>query len=128
MNRDKKRIERNRRAYNKLKERVAICEKDIRHGKRPRVKKQKKTKLKTYTDYYVYIKSPTWFALRARALKRDNGLCVHCKKPAVWVHHTKYSFPYGTEKIRQLQSVCVVCHKIIHHEFDEISMRELINK
>jgi 5-methylcytosine-specific restriction endonuclease McrA len=81
-------------------------------------KKQKANKktLEVYTDYYQFLKSKTWRILRDRVFKRDKHRCIHCGKYANQVHHKKYSYPYGSEKLTQLESVCGNCHAIIHEK------------
>ena len=78
-------------------------------------KKKKATKSSiSYTNYDTFIKSKCWQRMRKKVLKRDRNKCVHCKSKATQVHHKEYVFPYGTESLDILESVCKTCHLIIH--------------
>lgn len=43
-----------------------------------------------YASYQDYLQSERWKKIRARALQKNKGRCVHCGKPATQVHHSKY--------------------------------------
>lgn len=73
-------------------------------------RKQRLTKANRYND-------PTYQANRAKALKRDNGKCVRCGKPASIVDHVRPLTPIsdgdepGTHDLDELQSLCPDCDR-----------------
>lgn len=68
-------------------------------------------------DYYhVYMKSPEWFTLREKVLKRDGYLCRGClEEKATQVHHASYR-NFGKEFAFELVSLCHACHDRFHED------------
>ena len=67
-----------------------------------------------YSSYKDYLRSPTWKNIRERVLKRANGLCELCGRPAAQVHHLSYSREIlrgDKRKLRHLIAICRVCHQ-----------------
>ena len=81
--------------------------------------------------YGRYIRSKTWFRIRAMIIKRDSEECVVCGEEALHVHHWKYPKVFGTEKLKWLSAICYRCHGIIHedykYELDEIQYSKSID-
>lgn len=69
---------------------------------------------KLYKNYKKFLKSFEWHYIRNKVLKRDNYVCVYCGSKAIQVHHKKYGV-WGSEKIKDLISLCGKCHKKIHN-------------
>lgn len=65
-------------------------------------------------EYQTYLESEKWARLRERVLRRDKYLCQECRKcEATQVHHKTYKRIFN-EPMRDLVSVCKICHKAIH--------------
>jgi hypothetical protein len=63
-----------------------------------------------YSSYEQYLRHPNYLAVRAEALKRANGLCECCGKPASEVHHLRYP-PWGEfDIVENLLAICHQCH------------------
>ena len=70
-------------------------------------------------------KGPAYIAVQEAALKRDEGLCLVCGKPAhKEPHHIKYKSEGGGDVVENVGSLCYDCHNLIHHK----GLRELIEK
>lgn len=64
-------------------------------------------------DYADYLQSPHWKALRARVLRRDDGICQGCLvNRATEVHHLTYE-RRGREMAFDLVSLCRTCHEAL---------------
>jgi len=68
-----------------------------------------------YSSYEEYLKTPTFRAARAVALKLANGRCARCEGVATQVHHhqpksVRYP-PWGTWDVpSNLEAICHDCH------------------
>ncbi len=66
-------------------------------------------------SYKQKLKDPRWQKKRLKVLERDEFSCVHCKdkETTLHVHHKKYTDdPWGAP-MKDLETVCEDCHKII---------------
>lgn len=67
-----------------------------------------------WTVYTQYLRSEKWKRKRLRVLQRDGFRCRLCKqRKATTVHHLTYS-RVGREWLRDLISVCSLCHSQKH--------------
>lgn len=63
-----------------------------------------------------YLSSAQWKALRAKVLKRAQGMCEGCASaPAAEVHHLTYA-RWGREMLFDLVAVCKPCHAAVHED------------
>lgn len=70
-----------------------------------------------FPTYRKYTDSPLWASIRRRVLARSNG-CILCGRPAVQVHHLRYTLDVLKGKDdSQLVAICRGCHRSI--EFRE---------
>ncbi len=55
-------------------------------------------------------------ACRTAVLARDRGHCriPQCRRKAVHLHHLIYRAQGGTWQTRNIVSLCVLCHQLIH--------------
>ena len=66
--------------------------------------------------YNAYLFSPEWQKIRAKVLKRANGVCEGClEAPAVLAHHKTYERA-GNEMGFDLVALCQACHDVIHQK------------
>jgi hypothetical protein len=76
-------------------------------------------------DYYQYIRSDAWRAVKIRYLKSAlPNDCFVCRKPwsnAFHFHHRSYE-RLGREWLTDIVPVCRPCHALIHRIVDEIGM------
>lgn len=64
--------------------------------------------------YDGYLGSAQWKALRAKVLKRAQGMCEGCASaPATEVHHLTYA-RWGREMLFDLVAICEACHDAVH--------------
>jgi len=64
--------------------------------------------------YRSHLNSPEWKRMRAKVLKRSNGLCEGClEAPAAEVHHLTYRNLFA-ELAFQLVALCRDCHEQVH--------------
>jgi len=64
--------------------------------------------------YHEYLKSPEWYALRERVMRRADGFCEICALgQPTQVHHTTYKHVFH-EFIWELRAVCDRCHARLH--------------
>lgn len=77
-------------------------------------------------NHQEYLKSERWIKLRQEVLKRDNFICVDCKKTctgsiltkhgrATEVHHTTYASLGTSYEINDCISLCNKHHKERHN-------------
>ena len=75
----------------------------------------------TREEYHQYLKSDEWREIRAKVLKRNNGLCCYCnRKPSKIVHHIiydVYNLGKEDEHSANLMPVCSSCHAYLHNGF-----------
>ncbi len=69
-------------------------------------------------DSREYWNTPEWRAVCEARRRFDNGLCVICHAPAQQWHHID-NRAYGHERITDVISVCIPCHKRIHSLWDQ---------
>jgi 5-methylcytosine-specific restriction endonuclease McrA len=68
-----------------------------------------------FSNYDEYLNHPLFKAIRAVAIDRADGRCVHCGAPASEVHHVRYPKPWGTFDVPEnLDPICHACHCKIH--------------
>lgn len=64
------------------------------------------------------LRSPKWRDIRARVLRRANGVCEGCGlRLPVQVHHVDYAH-MGDEFLWELRAVCIECHERVHADKD----------
>lgn len=69
---------------------------------------------KWFEAYSHYLKSSEWKEVRARVLRRAQGVCEGCGiKEAAEVHHLTYDH-WGNEFLFELMAVCSDCHERLH--------------
>jgi 5-methylcytosine-specific restriction endonuclease McrA len=76
-------------------------------------------------EYKQYLQSETWAIIRRQRLAVDDGECALCSRKAKHVHHKRYPNKLGTETVKDLVSLCEVCHKK-HHGNDRSNTEEFI--
>lgn len=64
-------------------------------------------------EYNEYMKSINWSIKRGERLAIDNWICQDCGLKAEQVHHITYK-RFKREKMEDLVSLCVECHKKRH--------------
>jgi 5-methylcytosine-specific restriction endonuclease McrA len=78
-------------------------------------RKQKKV------NYKAYMQSDAWEKKRTKRLIKDKYTCQDCgqvgHKQGNWleVHHLTYK-NLGNEKLNELLTLCVACHKAVHKQ------------
>lgn len=70
-------------------------------------------------EYGEYLASAKWKRVRARAMKRDDGICQDCGGKARHVHHLRYTKAHGRgdfsrQPLKNLVSLCATCHRARH--------------
>jgi 5-methylcytosine-specific restriction endonuclease McrA len=77
---------------------------------------QKTGDSKSQKEYEAYLQSPQWRAVRAKVMKRADGLCEGCGalRPTQ-VHHLSYDHKFN-EFLFELVAVCDQCHERLHRE------------
>jgi hypothetical protein len=64
----------------------------------------------------AYLQTDKWRSLRARVLRRDNGICQGCLvQNATQVHHLSYAH-WRDELLFELTSLCDACHTKAHQD------------
>lgn len=67
--------------------------------------------------YERYLQNSHWREVRRKALERADGNCEHCgvhrQNGDLHVHHKDYS-DLGNEDLRQVEVLCLGCHKHRH--------------
>lgn len=108
-----------------LRENCAYIDRMRRVGTRRKQKHRKNAWLKAYRKerktnsvgrvrYQDYIKSPEWFRKRREALVYYKYTCDLCgDRRRLQVHHKTYA-RLGMELMKDLQVLCVDCHKDVH--------------
>jgi hypothetical protein len=72
----------------------------------------------TSMDYYQYLSTPEWRAIRQRVINRAGKVCEGCgEREASIVHHMTYQ-RRGREFLLDLIAVCRECHDLIHKKGD----------
>jgi hypothetical protein len=62
-------------------------------------------------DYFAYLDSPEWWAIRKLVLRRAEYRCERCdKRGALEVHHRTYC-RLGDESSDDLEVLCPACHR-----------------
>lgn len=71
-------------------------------------------KLSGFASYAAYLDTPHWRHLKARTLKRYNGVCFVCGSAKDHIcHHCSYdNFPH--ERDSDLVNLCHKCHSEVH--------------
>ena len=94
----------------------ALTERQIRTRKRQLSKRGRRTVAKG-EEYFAYLKSPDWKAIRLRYLcSKLPKECFVCRKPwssSFHFHHRTYK-NLGCEKLSDIVPVCPDCHQKIH--------------
>lgn len=79
----------------------------------------------------IFYRSTDWRKLRKKAIERDNNECQICKKKkkvskAECVHHIKEIKEYPDEalKLKNLTSLCNLCHNEIHEKILKINQEK----
>ena len=66
------------------------------------------------TRYLSYLRSPAWFALRAKHLARYGADCKACGSTMkIHLHHKTY-INLGQERASELVALCQSCHHAVH--------------
>lgn len=66
------------------------------------------------SEYYAYLRSPWWRAIRLASLIRAGRKCALCgEKHRLEVHHNTY-VRLGREKLSDLVVLCRQCHRRYH--------------
>ena len=66
-------------------------------------------------NYYGYLQSDEWKALRAQALKRDGYRCQMCGSGTnLQAHHVSYEHLHTDEELDDVVTLCKECHKKVH--------------
>ena len=66
--------------------------------------------------YDEYLQSDHWIALRKLRIEFDETRCVNCgAQQNLQVHHKTY-INRGAERLDDLETLCVLCHKLKHPE------------
>jgi hypothetical protein len=70
------------------------------------------------TWYAQYLETDAWQAIRAKVLRRANGVCEGCMdaRPTE-IHHLTYQH-VGQELLFELVALCRPCHEAAHRERD----------
>lgn len=63
----------------------------------------------------IYLRSWHWRNTRRERLEISRYRCAKCGGRAFHVHHKTYK-RIGREHMRDLQALCVHCHRMAHHE------------
>lgn len=65
-----------------------------------------------YSNYWDYLQSEQWRAIRQRVLELHKGKCLFCPLNATQIHHTSYrrSVLVGTD-LSKLIPLCRSCHQ-----------------
>ncbi|MGL5712626.1 MAG: HNH endonuclease [Paraclostridium sp.] len=71
-------------------------------------------------EYDDYINSYEWKILRRQVIRRDLKRCRNCgtNRKQLHVHHLTYE-RFGNERLDDLMTLCVDCHRYIHREKDK---------
>jgi len=76
--------------------------------------------------YFLYLRSQAWKQRRAEAIRASGGCCDECGTPHVEeVHHVTYA-RLGNERLEDLASVCVRCHRLAHTAIDAIEEDDMV--
>ncbi len=76
-------------------------------------------KFRIAESYQDYLKSDLWQDVRARVLRRDNGVCRICGGTATQVHHTCYSAAaLEGRSLVGLFAICRPCHAFVEFRQD----------
>jgi|GEM_PF-5208846 len=70
-----------------------------------------------FVDYQTYLKSPLWYAIRAKVMARAEGKCEFetCGAPAQVVHHLDYELEtLQGDRLMRLIACCAACHDKCH--------------
>jgi len=63
-----------------------------------------------YQSYDEYLRHPRYRCVRAEAMRRTDGRCTRCDRPASEVHHVRYP-PWGEFDVPEnLEPLCHQCH------------------
>ena len=75
-------------------------------------------------NYSAYLRSPKWYRIRKKVLKRDSYQCIGCgASRKLQVHHKNYK-NIGKEKLDDLITLCARCHFIFHKKAEIIPNRK----
>lgn len=67
------------------------------------------------SDYYAYLLSPHWKALRLEAFRRDGFKCSLCPSTSdLRGHHVRYRNPLTRCTVKDIQTLCEACHTKLH--------------
>ena len=86
---------------------------------------------KPFVNYYAYLQSPQWRAVRAKRLQIDGFRCHICgARKNLEVHHRSYERLAAKNEIYDLITLCHDCHMMMHdikpkEEFDVVSDADL---
>jgi len=87
------------------------------HNELNEVKAQKRNKNSAWWSVYQeYIQSDEWKQKRTQVFERDKWTCQRCGagyKAILQAHHTTY-FNVGDEPLRDLITLCKLCHDLTH--------------
>jgi hypothetical protein len=62
-------------------------------------------------EYLKYIDSPAWKVMRREKAERSGWKCEVCGRGhKLSVHHKRYPKVLGTEKMSDLELLCIYCH------------------
>ena len=84
-----------------------------------------------FINYYAYLRSPQWRAVRAKRLQLDGFRCHICgARENLEVHHMSYERLAARNEISDLITLCHDCHMMIHkikpkEEFDVVTDDDL---
>lgn len=83
--------------------------------KRPFVQKLNEEQQARRYNYYNYLLSSEWKALRRRVIIRAKGICEYCGLASVEeIHHLTYK-RFKKELLSDLLGLCSECHEKIHN-------------
>ena len=75
----------------------------------------------SYSTVQGFTKKNSWWEIRDKVFKRDNGKCVPCARagksiPGTDVHHIRSLAKGGTTTMANLITLCGTCHEKRHPE------------
>lgn len=80
--------------------------------------------------YKEKLKDPRWQKKRLEIFNRDNWKCTECGRDhlGLHVHHLKYVANPWESKNEHLQTLCVVCHRIVSRKIDFTAFKDFVRK